>query len=75
MRAEIDLQVVWSENKGIVQLFVGDFCIGLPPALCEQLENDLAAARRIPQLAREMAGSKVGQDMSAYGANDMGYAS
>lgn len=54
MRAEIDIQVVWSEAKGVVQLFVGDFCIGLPPVLCEQLEKDLAAARRKPERAGAM---------------------
>jgi hypothetical protein len=75
MKADIDIQIVWNENKGEVQLFIGDFRIGLPPALCEQLENELAAARRIPERARQMADTKVGQFMSGYGANDMGYAS
>jgi hypothetical protein len=55
MKANIDIQVVWNENRGVVQLFIGDFALGLPPVLCEQLERDLAAARRIPELARAMA--------------------
>jgi hypothetical protein len=54
MKADIDIQIVWNENKGEVQLFIGDFRIGLPPALCEQLEKELAAARRVPERAREM---------------------
>lgn len=55
MMANIDIQIVWNENKGEVQLFIGDFRIGLPPALCEALEKELAAARRIPERARQMA--------------------
>jgi hypothetical protein len=55
MKADIDIQIVWNENKGEVQLFIGDFRIGLPPALCEQLEKELAAARRVPERAREWA--------------------
>ncbi len=55
MKADIDIQIVWNENKGEVQLFIGDFRIGLPPAACEQLEKELAAARRVPERAREMA--------------------
>ena len=47
--AQIDLQVVYSHAKGMVQLFIGDFSIGLPPALCEQLEKELAAAQIEPQ--------------------------
>jgi hypothetical protein len=31
MKADIDIQIVWNENKGEVQLFIGDFRIGLPP--------------------------------------------
>lgn len=57
MRAEIDIQTVWNENKGEVQLFIGDFRIGLPPESCEQLEKDLAAARRVPERARAMVSS------------------
>jgi hypothetical protein len=55
MKVDIDLQVVWNENKGEVQLFIGDFRIGLPPAACAQLEKDLAAARRVPEMSRELA--------------------
>lgn len=54
MMANIDIQIVWNENKGEVQLFIGDFRIGLPPSLCAQLEKELAAARRVPELARQM---------------------
>ena len=54
MMAQIDLQVVYSHAKGMAQLFIGDFSIGLPPALCEQLEKELAAARRIPEQAAAM---------------------
>lgn len=55
LNASIDIQIVWNENKGEVQLFIGDFRIGLPPALCAQLEKELAAARRVPERARSMA--------------------
>jgi hypothetical protein len=55
MKADIDIQIVWNENKGEVQLFIGDFRIGLPPETCAQLEKELAAARRVPERAREMA--------------------
>jgi hypothetical protein len=64
MMANIDIQIVWNENKGEVQLFIGDFRIGLPPALCEALEKELAAARRIPEQARLMVGGAIGGAMS-----------
>ena len=57
--AGVDLQVVWNENKGAVQMFIGDFRIDLPPVLCEQLEKELAAARRVPERARQMAQSNA----------------
>ena len=57
--AGVDLQVVWNENKGAVQMFIGDFRIYLPPVLCEQLEKELAAARRVPERARQMAQSNA----------------
>jgi len=57
MKADVDIQIVWNENKGEVQLFIGDFRIGLPPASCAQLEKELAAARRVPERAREIAGN------------------
>ena len=57
--AGVDLQVVWNENKGEVQMFFGDFRIDLPPVLCEQLEKELAAARRVPERARQMAQSNA----------------
>lgn len=59
MMAGVDLQVVWNENKGAVQMFIGDFRIDLPPVLCEQLEKELAAARRVPERARQMAQSNA----------------
>lgn len=74
MIAGIDIQTVWSESKGEVQLFIGDFRIGLPPALCEQLEKDLAAARRVPERARLMANtydsrSDERADLAAWGGD------
>ncbi len=74
MRADIDIQIVWNENKGEVQLFFGDFRIGLPPALCEQLEKELAAARRVPERARLMANAyddsaALRADLAAWGGD------
>lgn len=71
MRAEIDIQIVWNEGRGVVQMFVGDFCIGLPPVLCEQLEKELAAARRIPERARLMVSGHLSDcdDMRAWGGD------
>lgn len=72
MMAGVDLQVVWNESKGAVQMFIGDFRIDLPPVLCEQLEKELAAARRVPERAWLMANCYVSraserQDCAACG--------
>lgn len=65
--AGVDLQVVWNENKGAVQMFIGDFRIDLPPVLCEQLEKELAAARRVPERARAMVEGKSKPQFSTFG--------
>lgn len=60
MRAEIYIQIVWNQGRGVVQMFVGDSCsVDLPPALCAELEANLAAARRVPERARQMAQSNA----------------
>ena len=55
--------VVWDQNRGEVKLLSGALSIALTPEMSEQLEKDLAAARRIPQdAAAIVAGKAAGAD-------------
>lgn len=56
MSNDPSLQTLWCQNSGMVNLYInGQLAVELPPALCAQLEKDLAAARRVPERARDMA--------------------
>ncbi len=56
MSNDPSLQTLWCQNSGMVNLYIdGQLAIEMPPALCEQLEKELAAARRVPERARLMA--------------------
>lgn len=65
MSSDPSLQTLWCQNSGMVNLYINaQLAVELPPALCAQLEKDLAAARRVPERAARMVGGPISSSMS-----------